>query len=55
MNERTRAIIYRVEMALVPLLIYYGLVSEEAAALWAGLIAAVLGFGLASKHTSLEP
>jgi hypothetical protein len=57
MDERTRAWIYRVATALLPLLILYGVVSEAEAALWVGVLAAVLAVGegaLASKHTSTK-
>lgn len=53
--ERTRAWIYRIATALVPVLTGYGVVEESKAALWLGLAGAVLGFGaslMASAHTS---
>lgn len=55
MSERHRAYAYRVSVAIVPLLVLYGFITEEAAPLWVGLLAAVLGAGpsaLATKHTS---
>jgi hypothetical protein len=57
MDERTRAYIYRIGTALLPLLILYGVVSEAEAALWVGVLAAVLAVGegaLAAKHTSTK-
>ena len=53
--EKTRAWIYRLSVAAVPLLTGYGLVSETKAGLWLGLIGAALGLGtsvLASANTS---
>lgn len=53
--EKTRAWIYRISMALVPVLTGYGVISEGKAALWLGLIGAVLGTGaslMATAHTS---
>lgn len=54
-NERTRAYIYAVLAATVPLLIGYGILTAEEAALWLGLAAAVLGLGLATANTSTKP
>lgn len=53
--EKTRAWIYRIAVAAVPVLTGYGVVEDSKAALWLGLIGAVLGFGtnvLASANTS---
>lgn len=49
-NNDNRAWVYNVCLALVPVLIAYGLVSEVEAAVWLGLIQAVLGLGLARKN-----
>ena len=57
MDERTRAYLYRIGTALIPLLIVYGVVSEAEAALWVGVLGAVLAAGegaLATKHTSTK-
>jgi len=51
-NEPTRAWIYRVLTAAVPLAVAYGHVSEQEAALWLAVAAAVLGTGLAALNTS---
>ena len=51
-NEATRAYLYRVLVALVPVLIVYGVADSRQAAVWLGLASAVLGFGLASANTS---
>lgn len=55
MDERTRAWIYRVLTAAVPLVIAYGIVDEQTAALWLGLVGAMLGTGLAAVNTSAGP
>lgn len=50
-----RAYIYRVSIAVIPLLIMYGVLSESDAALVLGLVAAVLDLGtnvLAAANTS---
>ena len=52
MNETTRAWIYRVLLALQPLIVAYGLATETEAVLWVGVASAVLGTGLASLNTS---
>ena len=51
-NEATRAYIYRVLVALVPVLVAYGILDSRQVSVWLGLAAAVLGFGLASANTS---
>lgn len=48
---KTRAYIYRIFTALSLLAGGYGLISDAKAALWAGVVAAVLGNGLATAHT----
>lgn len=53
-NEATRAWIYRVLVAAVPVLIAYGVLDEATAAVWVGLAAAVLGVGLAVANTSTK-
>lgn len=49
-----RAWLYRVLTAFVPLLIAYGVVSEQASLLWVSLIASVLGTGTATAYTSTK-
>lgn len=54
MSESTRAWLYRVASAVVPLLVAYGVVADSTAALWLGLVGALLGTGaatLAAVHT----
>ena len=56
-NEKTRAYIYRILLAVLPLLVVYGLVSEGEAAQFAIVGAAVLGVaadGLATVNTSTK-
>ena len=53
-SESTRAYVYAVLVAVVPLLIGYGILTAEEAALWLGLAAAVLGLGLATANTSTK-
>lgn len=51
-SEATRAYIYRILLALQPLVVFYGLATDQEAALWVGVISAVVGTGLASMNTS---
>jgi len=53
-DEVTRAWIYRVLTAAVPLITAYGIIDERTAALWLGVIGALLGIGLASMNTSTK-
>ena len=53
-NEQTRAYIYRVLTAAVPLVTAYGIIDGRTAALWLGVIGALLGIGLASMNTSTK-
>ena len=51
-NETNRAWLYRVLLAVSALVVGYGLITDEQAVLWLAVAAAVLGNGLAVKHTS---
>jgi len=56
--QPVRAWLYRIGTAVVPLLVFYGVLAENAAALWVGLLGAVLGFGqsaMAAAHTPTHP
>ena len=53
-NEQTRAYIYRILVAVVPILVAYGIVDSRQIAVWLGLASTVLGFGLASANTSTK-
>jgi hypothetical protein len=55
MNEATRAWIYRILLALQPLVVAYGVATEEQTVLWVGVASAVLGTGLATLNTSTSP
>ena len=52
-NEATRAWIYRVVTAALPLLTAYGIVAEEKVPLIVGLVAAVLSTGMAARNTTV--
>ena len=52
MKESTRAWIYRILTPLSALVIAYGVVDEQKAALWVALAMAVFSGGLAIKNTS---
>lgn len=53
-RESVRAYIYRGLVGTAPVVVAYGLVSGEEAALIVGAAAAWLGVGLAAKNTSTE-
>ena len=53
-DEATRAWIYRVLTAAVPLVTAYGIIDQRTAALWLGVIGALVGIGLASMNTSTK-
>jgi hypothetical protein len=52
-DEATRAWIYRVITALLPLLTAYGIVADEMVPLIIALVAAILGTGLAARNTTV--
>jgi hypothetical protein len=54
MSERTRAYLYRIALAVIPLAQAYGIVNDETAPLIVSLVAAVLATGLATVNTSTE-
>jgi hypothetical protein len=51
-SERTRAWLYRVSVAALPLLVAYGVVNAEDAPLWLAAAGAVLNTALAAANTS---
>lgn len=51
LSESTRAYIYRILLAVQPLVVAYGVLNEQLAALWVSVAAAVLGTGLATLNT----
>lgn len=52
--EVYRAWIYRVLTAAQPLIVAYGITTNETAALWLAFASAVLGLGLATANTSTK-
>jgi hypothetical protein len=54
MSEATRAWLYRISIAVVPILVAYGVLESEDAAVWIGLAAAVFNSVLASANTSTK-
>jgi hypothetical protein len=55
MNEKTRAYIYRVVTAIMPLVVAYGLLEEDKTPLIVAAVGAILGNGLAAINTSTKP
>ena len=53
-DEATRAWVYRVLTAAVPLVAAYGIIDGRTAALWVSMIAAILGTSLAAYNTSTK-
>ena len=53
-DEVTRAYIYRVLTAAVPLVTAYGIIDQRTAALWVSLAGAILGTSLAAYNTSTK-
>ena len=51
-SEANRAYVYRIFLAVLPILALYGAISDEAIPLIIGLVAAVLPTTLAVKNTS---
>ena len=54
MKQSTRAYLYRLSTAVVPVLVSYGMLSDEKAAVWVGLAGAVFSTGLAAVNTSTK-
>ncbi len=53
-DPKTRRWLYIVAAAVVPLLVFYGVITEESAPLWISLTASILGagaHGLAAANT----
>jgi hypothetical protein len=58
MKQTHRAWIYRLATALVPITVFYGLLADNEAALWLGVLGAALstgGHALASANTPTQP
>jgi len=54
MSEQTRAWLYRISTAVIPLLAGYAIIEEKQVAGWMALAAAVFNTGLASLNTSTK-
>lgn len=54
MDEKTRAYIYRVAVAVLPLLVILGVVSQEVVPVVVSILAAALLPGLAAANTSTK-
>lgn len=54
-SEATRAYVYRVLTLVLAVLAGKGIISGDDVLLYGGLVAAVLGFGLAAANTSTKP
>lgn len=54
MNEATRAYLYRIVLALIPIGLALGYLTEEIAPLIAALAAALFSTGLAVKNTTTK-
>ena len=54
MTEANRAYVYRILLALQPVVVAYGLATDTVAVLWLSVASAVLGTGLAAKNTSTD-
>jgi|JI10StandDraft_1071094.scaffolds.fasta_scaffold30338_2 hypothetical protein len=54
LDEATRAYFYRISLAAMPILTFYGVLEENAASLWSGLVVAILNIGLAVKNTTTK-
>lgn len=52
-NEKTRAYIYRILLAVCPLIAFYGLLSAEEIALWLGIAGTILNI-LPTLNTSTK-
>jgi len=60
MSQPTRGYLYRIGLAILPILVAAGLITIEMSGLVAGLLIAVLavgeaGLGMAAKHTPTKP
>lgn len=55
LDPATRAWLYRVVLAVLPILAAYGLLTDTDLALWGALAAAVLSTGVATAHSPGSP
>ena len=54
MSEGTRHRLYKISLAVVPVLVAYGYLAEAEAAVWVGLLGSIFSSGLAVKNTSAD-
>ena len=54
MSREGRKYIYIVSLAAIPLLVFYGVISEDAAPLWIAVAGAVIAPVMALSHLSPE-
>jgi hypothetical protein len=54
-SEPTRAWLYRISTAALPLLVAYGVVQDTVAPLWLAAAGAALNTGLAAANTTTKP
>ncbi|MFC4335222.1 phage holin [Salininema proteolyticum] len=54
-KQSTRAWIYRIATAVVPILIVYGVIAESDASVWLGLAGAVLNIGERALYLANTP
>lgn len=55
MTPRNRKRLYRALLAAAPLAVFYGLLTEQEAALWLAAAATWLGVGLAERNVPEDP
>lgn len=49
-SASNRKLLYRISLALIPLLVFYGVISQDAAPLWVALVGSLLVPSLALAH-----
>jgi hypothetical protein len=54
-NPKNRKHLYMVSLAAIPLLVFYGLVSQDAAPLWIAVIGAVVAPTVALNNITVSP
>jgi hypothetical protein len=54
MSREGRKYVYLVSLTVIPLLVFYGVISEEAAPLWVAVVAAIVAPMTALTHLTPE-
>ena len=54
MSREGRKYIYLISVTVIPLLVFYGVISEEAAPLWVAVVAAIVAPMTALTHLTPE-